>query len=82
MPTCRNSHGSGAWSGDGGLGTPRLAAIVFAIAHPEEIARHYDGVTWLVMPHHAYLIHRLFGMPASVTAGTTTPAWTGLDRED
>jgi predicted dehydrogenase len=67
---------------DGSLGTLRLAAIVFAIAHSEEVAGHYDGVTWLVMPHHAYLMHGMLGMPASVTAGTTTPAWTTLDQED
>lgn len=67
---------------DGSLGTVRLAAIVFAIAHPEHVARHYDGVTWLVMPHHVYLMHGMLGMPESVTAGTTAPAWTSLDRED
>ncbi len=48
---------------DGSLGVLRLAAVVFAIAHPEEVARHYDGVTWLVMPHHAYLMHGMLGMP-------------------
>lgn len=67
---------------EGALGAPRLAAVMFAIAHSEEVAGHYDGVTWLVMPHHAYLIHGLLGMPASVTAGVTSPTWEKLDRED
>jgi predicted dehydrogenase len=67
---------------DGSLGVLRLAAVVFAVAHSEEVASHYDGVTWLVMPHHAYLIHGLFGMPVSVTAGVTQPAWAHHDRED
>jgi predicted dehydrogenase len=67
---------------EGSLGVPRLAAVMFAIAHSEDVASHYDGVTWLVMPHHAYLIHGLLGMPASVTAGTTSPAWEKLRRED
>jgi predicted dehydrogenase len=67
---------------DGSLGVLRLAAVIFAVAHTEEVASHYDGVTWLVMPHHAYLVHGLLGMPASVTAGNTQPAWQQLDRED
>jgi predicted dehydrogenase len=67
---------------DGSLGVLRLGAVMFAVAHTEEVAGHYDGVTWLVMPHHAYLIHGLLGMPASVTAGVTAPAWTQLERED
>jgi predicted dehydrogenase len=67
---------------DGRLGTVRLAAVVFAIAHTEEVARHYDGVTWLVMPHHAYLMYGMLGLPASVTAGLTEPAWTSHDCED
>src|SRR4051812_44059565 len=37
------------------LGIVRLVAVMFNIAHTEEVASHYDGVTWLVMPHHAYL---------------------------
>jgi predicted dehydrogenase len=67
---------------EGSLGTLRFAAVMFAVAHTEEVASHYDGVTWLVLPHHAYLVHGLLGMPASVTAGTTQPAWERLERED
>ena len=67
---------------DGSLGVVRLGAVMFAVAHTEEVAGHYDGVIWLVMPHHAYLMHGLLGMPASVTAGVTTPAWARLERED
>lgn len=67
---------------DGDLGVLRLTAIFFAVAHSEEVASHYDGVTWLVMPHHAYLVHGLWGLPASVTAGVTTPAWKEVPRED
>jgi predicted dehydrogenase len=67
---------------DGSLGVVRLAAVMFAIAHTEVVASHYDGVTWLVLPHHAYLVHGLLGMPFSVTAGVTQPAWDKLDRED
>jgi predicted dehydrogenase len=67
---------------DGSLGIVRLAAVMFVIAHSEEVASHYDGVTWLVMPHHVYLVHGLLGMPASVTSGTTQPAWEKLARED
>jgi predicted dehydrogenase len=67
---------------DGRLGRVRLGAVTFAIAHTEEVARHYDGVMWLVMPHHAYLMYGLLGMPASVTAGVTEPAWQSLDRDD
>lgn len=67
---------------EGSLGIPRLAAVMFAIAHTEDVAAHYDGVIWLVMPHHAYLVHGLLGLPASVTAGVTSPAWETLDRED
>jgi predicted dehydrogenase len=66
----------------GRLGDVRLTAIVYALAHPEEIARHYDGITWLVMPHHAYLVHGLLGLPASITAGITEPAWEEIRRED
>jgi predicted dehydrogenase len=67
---------------DGSLGILRLAAIFFAVAHSEEVASHYDGVNWLVMPHHAYLVHGLLGSPASVTAGVTEPAWRHIQRED
>jgi predicted dehydrogenase len=67
---------------DGSLGTMRMAAVIFAIGHTEEVASHYDGVTWLVMPHHAYLMHGLFGLPASVTSGVTEPAWEHLERDD
>lgn len=67
---------------EGALGTVRLAAVMFNIAHTEEVASHYDGITWLVMPHHAYLVVGLLGLPARVTAGVTEPAWKQLDRED
>jgi predicted dehydrogenase len=67
---------------EGSLGRLRLGAVMFAIAHSEEVASHYDGVTWLVMPHHAYLMHGLLGLPARVTSGTTRPGWESLDRED
>lgn len=67
---------------EGSLGTIRLAAVMFNIAHTEEVASHYDGVTWLVMPHHAYLVAGLLGLPARVTSGVTQPAWSKLDRED
>jgi predicted dehydrogenase len=64
------------------LGEIRLVAVFFSIAHPEEVAEHYDGVLRLVIPHHAYLVHALLGMPAAVTAGVTEPAWKRLQRED
>ena len=67
---------------DGQLGAPRMAAVMFAIAHSEDVASHYDGVTWLVMPHHAYLLYGLFGLPRRVTAGAPRPAWERLERED
>lgn len=67
---------------EGSLGEIRLGAVLFAIAHSEAVASHYDGVIWLVMPHHAYLTHGLFGMPGSVTSGVTKPGWAQLDRED
>jgi predicted dehydrogenase len=67
---------------DGVLGEIRLVSIVFAIAHDEEVASHYDGVLRLVMPHHAYLVHRLAGMPAAVQAGVTRPGWERLERDD
>jgi predicted dehydrogenase len=67
---------------EGSLGLLRLGAVMFAIAHSEEVAAHYDGVTWLVMPHLAYLMHGLFGLPARVTSGTTQPGWASLERDD
>ncbi|HEY4152341.1 MAG TPA: Gfo/Idh/MocA family oxidoreductase [Pseudolysinimonas sp.] len=66
----------------GTLGTIRLASTVFSIAHTEEVAAHYDGALWTVMPHHVYLTHGLLGMPARVTAGSTKPAWGALERDD
>jgi predicted dehydrogenase len=66
----------------GSLGEIRLLSIVFAIAHREEVAERYDGVVRLVMPHHAYLAHRLMGVPASVQAGVTEPGWDRLRRHD
>jgi predicted dehydrogenase len=66
----------------GSLGEVRLLSIVFAIAHDEHVAERYDGVMRLVMPHHAYLAHRLMGVPASVQAGVTEPGWERLRRED
>jgi predicted dehydrogenase len=67
---------------DGSLGVLRLTAIFFAVAHSEEVASHYDGVNWLVMPHHAYLVHGLWGLPASVTAGVTEPTWKEIRQDD
>jgi predicted dehydrogenase len=66
----------------GSLGEVRLLSIVFAIAHEEHVAERYDGVLRLVMPHHAYLAHRLLGLPASVQAGVTDPGWQRLERPD
>jgi predicted dehydrogenase len=66
----------------GVLGEVRLLSIVFAIAHEEHVAERYDGVVRLVMPHHAYLAHRLLGAPASVQAGVTEPGWQRLRRPD
>jgi predicted dehydrogenase len=66
----------------GSLGEVRLLSIVFAIAHEERVAERYDGVLRLVMPHHAYLAHRLLGLPASVQAGVTEPGWERLRRPD
>jgi predicted dehydrogenase len=67
---------------EGLLGEIRFASIIFAIAHDEEVARHYDGALRLVMPHHAYLINTLLGLPATVHAGMTDTAWKTLERED
>jgi predicted dehydrogenase len=66
----------------GVLGEIRLLSIVFAIAHEERVAARYDGIVRLVMPHHAYLAHRLLGLPASVQAGVTEPGWPALRRDD
>lgn len=66
----------------GRLGEIRMLSIVFAIAHDESVASHYDGVLRIVLPHHAYLAYGLLGAPASVQAGVTEPGWVDLDRED
>jgi predicted dehydrogenase len=66
----------------GRLGEVRLLSIVFAIAHDEEVASHYDGVLRLVLPHHAYLAHQILGPPRTVQAGVTRPRWRSLERED
>ena len=66
----------------GSLGEVRLLSIIFAIAHEEHVAARYDGVVRLVMPHHAYLAHRLLGPPSSVQAGVTEPGWQRLERPD
>jgi myo-inositol 2-dehydrogenase / D-chiro-inositol 1-dehydrogenase len=67
---------------EGRLGEVRLLSIVFAIAHEEEVAAHYDGVLRLVMPHHAYLAQAILGTPARVQAGITDSGWESLDRDD
>jgi predicted dehydrogenase len=67
---------------EGHLGEIRFASVIFAIAHAEEVAAHYDGVLRLVMPHHAYLIHGVLGLPQSVYAGETESGWATLDRGD
>jgi predicted dehydrogenase len=67
---------------EGRLGTIRLVSIVFAIAHEERVAAHYDGVLRLVMPHHAYLAYGLLGLPSRVHAGTVEPGWATLTQED
>jgi predicted dehydrogenase len=66
----------------GRLGEVRLLSVVFAIAHTEEVAAHYDGVLRLVLPHHAYLAHGILGAPARVQAGVTATGWRDLDHDD
>jgi predicted dehydrogenase len=66
----------------GQLGTIRLIAMMFAIAHTEATAVHYDGALRTVLPHHAYMMHGMLGVPRSLWAGTTKPAWTTLKSID
>jgi predicted dehydrogenase len=67
---------------EGRVGEPRLVSVTFALAHAEDVAARYDGVTWLVMPHHVYLTLALLGLPATATGGTTAPMWTHIEQED
>jgi predicted dehydrogenase len=67
---------------DGRLGDLRLLSIMFAIAHTEEVAGHYEGVVRLVLPHHAYLAVGLLGLPERVSAGVTEPGWDHLSQPD
>jgi predicted dehydrogenase len=66
----------------GRLGEIRLLSVMFAIAHEERVAAHYDGALRLVLPHHAYLAAGLLGLPARVHAGVTEPGWERLEQED
>ena len=66
----------------GELGRIRSVHVVYAIEHPEEVARAYGGVLELVMTHHSYLVLALLGMPSRVHAGTSEPAWRAHDAED
>jgi predicted dehydrogenase len=67
---------------EGLLGEIRFAAVLFAIPHDEQVASHYNGALRLVMPHHAYILNGLFGVPQSVYAGITEPSWKMLRQED
>jgi len=66
----------------GELGRLRSVHVVYAIAHPEEVARSYGGVLEQIMTHHSYLALALLGMPRRVHAGVSEPAWEAHDAED
>jgi predicted dehydrogenase len=66
----------------GRLGALRLVAMFYANAHTESVAGHYDGALRTVLPHHAYVMHGMLGMPEAVSAGTTEPAWDALATVD
>ena len=66
----------------GDLGRIRSVHVVYAIAHPEEVARAYGGVLEQIMTHHSYLVLALLGVPARVHAGVSEPAWREHDAED
>lgn len=59
----------------GSLGTIRAMWITYAIAHPESVAAHYDGVLDEVMVHHAYLTLATLGIPQRIWAGRLRPGW-------
>jgi predicted dehydrogenase len=67
---------------DGGLGVLRSVFVVYAIEHPEEIARLHSGVLGAIMVHHSYLSLALLGAPDDVHAGVSNPAWESHDVED
>jgi predicted dehydrogenase len=66
----------------GELGRVRSVFVVYAIAHPEEIAGPYGGVMGAVMVHHSYLVLALLGAPDRVHAGMSETAWADHDGED
>jgi predicted dehydrogenase len=66
----------------GKLGRVRSVFVVYAIAHPESVARMYSGVMGAVMVHHAYLVLALLGPPDRVHAGVCKTAWQDHPGED
>lgn len=70
------------WTRSGRLGVPRLAAMFYAIAHTEAVAVRYEGALHTVLPHHAYTMHGMLGLPAAVSAGSTKPMWPALETPD
>jgi predicted dehydrogenase len=66
----------------GQLGRVRSVHVVYAIAHPEEIARQHTGVLGAIMVHHSYLAIALLGVPDRVHAGVSAPGWKEHDGED
>lgn len=66
----------------GRLGEIRLLAMMYSIAHTEEVAAHYEGALRTVMPHHAYVMHGMLGLPEYVSCGVTDPAWRSLSVDD
>ena len=66
----------------GRLGRLVAVYILYNIAHPESVARHYPGVIRQIMTHHAYILLFLAGRPVALSALKATLHYRELDRED
>lgn len=67
---------------DGRLGHCRAAFITYAIAHSESLAARYGSALEEIMVHHAYLSLAAFGLPITISAGESSPAWASLSTSD
>lgn len=66
----------------GRLGRLVAVYVLYNIAHPESVARHYPGVIRQIMTHHAYILLYLAGRPVALSALKANLHYRDLDRED